>query len=595
MTRGTSLRTKVPLYIGAGLAVVIAVWSWLNYGIVKRASLEVGRQHLEGVVNQFSNAYQSNSKEWARTIRTFAATPVITAFVQKRGLTDETAARALIATALGSTYRRIEIFALDGAPILAATRANPQLPLLRRPQISAEMQKALQSPDYGTVAPLQAFEDSVVMPIVVAVLKDSVPIGFMLATRRVMSGAQTARQTLSSLIGGDAQIYVGNANGDVWIDLSGARAQFPVALPLDGSASHYKREDHGLIAAGKAVPNTPWAIAIEMSDRAMLAAPNSVLRQSVALGIVVLLIATIAAWRLSRRTTEPLHSLTLAAQAIAEGDYSKRVKIDRTDEIGVLADSFNRMARDVSSAQTALESKVNERTAQLSARNEDLEAFAHSVSHDLRAPLRAMHGFSQALLEDCSAGMDETAKDYARRIATASQRMDQLTQDLLTFSQVSRGDIALGSVDLDLVLRDAIGQLEADISTKKARVDLQGPFPRVCAHRATLEQALANLVSNGLKFVAPGQSPQIQVRTERSNGSVRVWVEDNGIGIDPVHHRRIFAVFERLHQADKYAGTGIGLAIVRKAVERMGGKVGVESTPGNGSRFWIELQPAEAA
>ena len=150
-------------------------------------------------------------------------------------------------------------------------------------------------------------------------------------------------------------------------------------------------------------------------------------------------------------------------------------------------------------------------------------------------------------------------------------------------------------VDLDLVVRDAIGQLEADISTKHARVDLQGPFPRVCAHRATLEQALANLVSNGLKFVPPGQPPQIQIRTERSNGSVRVWVEDNGIGIDPVHHSRIFAVFERLHQADQYAGTGIGLAIVRKAVERMGGRVGVESMPGSGSRFWIELQSAEAA
>jgi signal transduction histidine kinase len=93
----------------------------------------------------------------------------------------------------------------------------------------------------------------------------------------------------------------------------------------------------------------------------------------------------------------------------------------------------------------------------------------------------------------------------------------------------------------------------------------------------------------------PGQAPEIQVRTERSNGTVRVWVEDNGIGIDPAHHKRIFAVFERLHQADKYAGTGIGLAIVRKAVERMGGKVGVESAPGEGSRFWIELPSAEAA
>lgn len=597
MTPGTSLRTKVPLYIGAGLAVVIGVWSWLNYGIIKRASLEVGRQHLEGVATQFITAYQTNARDGIRSSRTFAAMPAIADFVQRHGAAEETAARALISRALlTSTTRRIELFGLDGTPLFAATRADSHAPAVPRPQLASEFQKALQPPEYGVVAPLQTLSDSVVAPIIVAVLKDSAPIGFLVATtRRIMSGGQNARQTLSSLIGGDAQVFIGNMKGDVWLDITGEPVQFPVDLPLDGSASHYKRGDRGVIAAGNAIPGTPWALAIEMSDRNVLAAPNSVLKQSAALGLFLLTMATGAAWLLSRRTTKPLHSLTLAAKSMATGDYTQRVQISRNDEIGVLADSFNRMAQQVSDSQTAMEAKVNERTAQLSARNEDLEAFAHSVSHDLRAPLRAMHGFSQALLEDCSAGMDETAKDYARRIAVASQRMDQLTQDLLTFSQVSRGDIALSPVDLDLVLRDALGQLEADISTKKARVDLQGPFPRVSAHRATLEQALANLVSNGLKFVAPGQPPEIQIRTERSNGSVRVWVEDNGIGIDPAHHRRIFAVFERLHQADKYAGTGIGLAIVRKAVERMGGKFGVESTLGTGSRFWIELQPAEAA
>jgi signal transduction histidine kinase len=583
--------------MGAGLAVVIAAWSWLNYGIIKKASLEVGRQHLEGVATQFITAYQNNAREWVRANRTLAALPAITAFVERRGAREEAAARELIGTSLAAstTTRRIELFGPDGAPLLAVTRANTTSPPVPRPQLVPEFEQARQPPEFGLVAPLQTFQDSIVAPIVVAILKDSVPVGFLVATRRIMSGAPNARQTLSSLIGGDAEIFIGNVRGDVWLDISGNPARLPVDMPLDGSATHFTRADRGVIAVGNAIPNTPWALAIERSDSNVLAAPNSVLRQSVALGLFVLLMATIAAWLLSRRITKPLHTLTLAAKSIAAGDYSKRVEIDRTDEIGVLADSFNRMAQEVSHTQNAMEAKVDERTAQLSARNEDLEAFAHSVSHDLRAPLRAMHGFSQALLEDCSAGMDETAKDYARRIAVASQRMDQLTQDLLTFSQVSRGDIVLGPVDLDLVLRDAIGQLEADISTKNARVDLHGPFPRVSAHRATLEQALANLVSNGLKFVAPGQPPKIEVRTERRNGCVRVWVEDNGIGIDPVHHKRIFAVFERLHQSDKYAGTGIGLAIVRKAVERMGGKVGVESAPGTGSRFWIELQSAEAA
>jgi signal transduction histidine kinase len=594
MTRGISLRAKVPLYIGAGLAVVIAALSWANYRIVRKASIEVGRQHLESITTQFTTAYQTNAREWVRSIRTFAAMPPFVAFLENRRQADDAEIRRLIRSALASA-RRIEIFALDGTPLLSASAADTNATPVRRPQLAAEIERARKGPEFGTVASVQVLEDSAVFPIVVAILKDSEPLGFMLATRRVVSGSQSQRRTISSLIGGESEIFFGNGTGDVWFDLDGKERQFPVPLPVDGSASHFTNNGRGVIAAGSVVPGTPWAIAIEMADGNVLAPANTVLKQSIALGLLVLMVTTLMAWLLSRRTTLPLHSLTLAAKAIAAGDYTKRVHIERKDEIGVLADSFNRMAQDVSDSQTAMEAKVDERTAQLSARNEDLEAFAHSVSHDLRAPLRAMHGFSQALLEDCSAGMDDTAKDYARRIAVASQRMDQLTQDLLTFSQVSRDDVSLAPVDLDLVVRDAIGQLEADISTKNARVDLLGPFPRVSAHRATLEQALANLVSNGLKFVEPGQAPKIQVRTELSDGTVRVWVEDNGIGIDPAHHKRIFAVFERLHQPDKYAGTGIGLAIVRKAVERMGGRVGVESTPGTGSRFWIELKSAEAA
>lgn len=596
MTAGTSLRTKVPLYIGLGLAVVIAGWSWVNYGIIRKASIEVGRQHLESIATQFSTAYQASTRDWIRQTRTFAASPEFATLIEKRTPAADSAARALVHRALeGSTLRRVEVLSLDGEPILAATLQNPNAPLVRRPQLDAEVRRAVNSGEHGLVAPLQVLEDSTVIPIVVAITKDSVPIGVLIGTRRVMAGAANARKTLSSLIGGDAEAFVGNRRGDVWLNLDGASVRFPVELPLDGSAAHYTRGDHGVIAAGSGIVGTPWALAIEMSDASVLSTARSVLRQSVVLALITLLLATIAAWLLSRRTTKPLSALTLAAKSMASGDYTQRVDIDRTDEIGVLADSFNRMAEEVSRAQRVMEEKVAERTAQLSARNEDLEAFAHSVSHDLRAPLRAMHGFSQALLEDCSASLDETAIDYARRIAVASQRMDQLTQDLLAFSQVSRGEIPLSPVDLDLVLKDAVGQLEADISSKHAHVRMHGPFPRVRAHKATLEQALANLVSNGLKFVAPGQSPEIQVRTERSNGAVKVWVEDNGIGIDPAHHKRIFAVFERLHQPDKYAGTGIGLAIVRKAVERMGGRVGVESAPGSGSRFWIELQSAEAA
>ena len=241
-----------------------------------------------------------------------------------------------------------------------------------------------------------------------------------------------------------------------------------------------------------------------------------------------------------------------------------------------------------------LERLVEERTA-------DLETFTFSVSHDLRAPLRAMQGLSQALLEDYADRLDPAGQDYARHIATAAQYMDTLIQDLLAYSRLSRADLQLQAVDLEDVVHKALSLLEAEIQEKDAQVTTERPLLQVVGHQSTLVQVVENLLSNALKFVAPGVQPQVRVwtetplhppRREGRGGYVRLWVEDNGIGIAPEHHERIFHILERLHGIETYPGTGVGLAIVRKAVQRMGGQVGVESEPGLGSRFWIELVKA---
>jgi signal transduction histidine kinase len=142
-------------------------------------------------------------------------------------------------------------------------------------------------------------------------------------------------------------------------------------------------------------------------------------------------------------------------------------------------------------------------------------------------------------------------------------------------------------------VESARSQLESDISARNATIRARSELPVLKAHRVTLVQILSNLLSNAIKFVAPGVDPTVEVRTEERDGVVRVWVEDNGIGIDGTHAERIFRMFERLHGAEAYPGTGVGLAIVRKAVERMGGRVGVESETGSGSKFWFELAKAE--
>ncbi|GBE91219.1 CHASE3 domain-containing protein [Nostoc cycadae] len=246
---------------------------------------------------------------------------------------------------------------------------------------------------------------------------------------------------------------------------------------------------------------------------------------------------------------------------------------------------------------TELEQRVSQRTAQLQEVNQDLEAFNYSVSHDLRAPLRTMQGFAQALLEDYSNQLDSFGQSYLNYIAEGALQMDTLITDLLSYSRLGRIQIPIQPVDLNTVVREALKQLDAQIKEHQAQIIIDHALPQVMAHRSTLVQVLTNLLNNAIKFVKPDDLPIVHICFEEYIQENITWIKlsvvDHGIGIAPEHQERIFRVFERLHGVEIYPGTGIGLAIVRKALERMSGLCGVQSQLGTGSRFWIALPKAD--
>jgi PAS domain S-box-containing protein len=261
----------------------------------------------------------------------------------------------------------------------------------------------------------------------------------------------------------------------------------------------------------------------------------------------------------------------------------------------------SKIARDISelrkvrdalaASREDLEQRVAERTASLQQAIAQMEEFSYSVSHDLRAPVRAMKGYAQAILDDYGQRLDNKGRDYLDRILRASSRMEQLIHDVLTYSRLAASRIETRPVSLHHLLTDVIQQYP-EMQTPHAQITIKEPLHDIVAHEPSLTQAVSNLLSNGVKFVIPGTLPKLQVWTEQRNGSVRLWVQDNGIGINPKYQGRLFGMFERVHQSRDYEGTGIGLAIVRKAAEKMGGSVGVQSDGVTGSSFWIELPAA---
>ncbi len=269
-------------------------------------------------------------------------------------------------------------------------------------------------------------------------------------------------------------------------------------------------------------------------------------------------------------------------EKIEEGEYEARKIITREDEIGCLEKTFYKMRKELFEKNAIIKNTNKE----LTAANKELEAFSYSVSHDLRAPLRNIDGFSKIVLEEYGDKLEGMGEHYLNRVRNGAIKMSQLIDDMLSFSRAGRAELRLEQVSMNKLINNVLRDFSEVIKDKNIDVKVED-LPELLCDQKMFQHVFANLISNGIKYSSEVERPKIKIGFDE--GLKAFYVKDTGIGFDMQYHDKIFQVFQRLQLPEEYEGTGIGLAIVKRLVERHHGKIWAESEPGSGSVFYIQL------
>jgi light-regulated signal transduction histidine kinase (bacteriophytochrome) len=305
---------------------------------------------------------------------------------------------------------------------------------------------------------------------------------------------------------------------------------------------------------------------------------------------IIFLTASAVAIGLARTITRPVLILQNAMVRFGRGEHGVRLPEARGDELGVLAKEFNTMA----AALSEKEAKIREHAAQLEAANKELEAFSYSVSHDLRAPLRAIDGFSTALLEDYIDRLDDDGKRYLNIIGSNAKKMGQLIDDLLLFSRLGRQEIRPSDINMEKLAKTVFEELKLAVPERKVQMNINTLFPAQ-GGQAMIRQVFVNLLSNSIKFTRTKETAVIDV-DGRSEGDENIYtIKDNGVGFDMRYVDKLFGVFQRLHSSEEFEGTGVGLAIVQRLIHRHGGRVWAEGKVNEGAIFSFTLPRREGS
>jgi len=373
--------------------------------------------------------------------------------------------------------------------------------------------------------------------------------------------------------------------------------ELPVQQLLDGkSGSGISLDYRGkeVLVIWKYLPALRIGMIVKMDTSEIFTSARQLRNTLLMTNLALLAVVFVMAILIARSISSPIKELTRISSIITGGNLSERAKIDTEDEIGTLAHSFNKMTDSLVEAKANVERerrRLEEQKKLLEKANQELDGFVYTASHDLRAPLRAISSFSNFLEEDYKKDLDKKGKDYLSEIRKGAERMDKLINDLLTLSQISRIENPYESVEMSELVKSAVERIKFDIEKHKVDLKIQADMPTILCDPIKIGEVFLNLINNAVKFSSRNkkEKPKVEVGYADKGDFHEFYVKDNGIGIDPKHHQDIFRMFKRLEAAREFDGTGAGLSIVKRVVEDCGGRIWVESKPGDGAAFYFTI------
>ncbi|HEX2682869.1 MAG TPA: HAMP domain-containing protein, partial [Ferruginibacter sp.] len=453
--RGLSIQQRLPLLICALLLCIILSFGFASYYSVRKSALETGRERTRSLTNNLGSMLSQSTANMIAAIKKNTANDTIHQYLAGG---EKTAGITTILKKLftDSTVVMVELLNAGAISIARYSESDQaleeKLSALWKTGPAADMNPA-------KVGKMYIINNSIYYPVVASIVNDKQVNGFLVSWRRLVTSPQTIEQ-ISKLMGKGTMLYLSNTDGSLWTDLM-KPVQHPPLTVKDPDEQQEYRNANGdpVLASVLPVAGSEWLVLVEYSKKEILESANRFLNWLLIIGGTLLITGILIARFMSHNITKPLKQLTTAAKAISKGDYTASVEIDRNDELGKLAQAFTIMKEQVQTTQMNLEKKVADRTAQLEAVNKELESFSYSVSHDLRAPLRGIIGFTTMLEEKYASQLDDEAKRLTDVIKRKTLLMGNLIDDLLGFSRVSRQDIVKHKIPTNDLVKVVIAGL----------------------------------------------------------------------------------------------------------------------------------------